>query len=106
MLQRLGRSCLVLSLTLLLPNLHAENKSEKLYVATPLTRDREFTAGIEGPACDAQGNIYAVCYGKDRTIGKVAPDGKGEIWVTLPGKSAGNGIVFDRAGQMYVADYG
>jgi sugar lactone lactonase YvrE len=35
----------------------------------------------------------------------VTPDGKGEVWVTLPGKSVGNGIVFDRKGLMYVADY-
>src|SRR5262249_48392876 len=31
--------------------------------------------------------------------------GRPEIFVTLPGKSVGNGIVFDRAGLMYVADY-
>jgi gluconolactonase len=78
---------------------------DKLYVATPLTKEKEFTVGIEGPACDAAGNIYAVNYARQQTIGKVTPDGKGEIWVTLPGKSTGNGIVFDRKGLMYVADY-
>jgi sugar lactone lactonase YvrE len=80
--------------------------AEELWVATPLTKDKDFTAGIEGPACDKQGNIFAVCFGKDFTIGKVTPEGKGEIWLTLEDKSAGNGIVFDKAGQMYVADYG
>jgi len=35
----------------------------------------------------------------------VTPQGKGEVWVTLPGKSIGNGIVFDRKGFMYIADY-
>src|SRR3954447_17788946 len=78
---------------------------EKLFVATPLTEDKSFTPGIEGPACDAAGNVYAVNFARDRTIGKVTPDGKGEVWVTLPGKSTGNGIVFDRKGLMYVADY-
>ena len=28
------------------------------FVATPLTEEGAFTEGIEGPACDAQGNIY------------------------------------------------
>ena len=75
------------------------------FVASPLTPPKEFTAGIEGPACDAAGNIYAVNYGKQGTIGRVTPDGKGEIFVTLPNGSVGNGIRFDRAGAMYVADY-
>jgi gluconolactonase len=78
---------------------------DKLFVAKPLTADKAFTAGIEGPACDAAGNVYAVNFARQQTIGKVTPDGKGEVWVTLPGKSTGNGIVFDRKGLMYVADY-
>ncbi len=78
---------------------------EKFFVAKPLTEKNSFTAGIEGPACDAQGNIYVVNFAKDGTIGRISPDGKGEIWLTLPGKSVGNGIVFDRKGFMFVADY-
>lgn len=76
-----------------------------LYVAMPLTQPGEFTPGIEGPNCDREGNIFAVNFGKQQTIGKVTPAGKGEIFVTLPGASTGNGIVFDRAGTMFVADY-
>jgi len=75
------------------------------FVATPLTQPNQFTAGIEGPQCDRDGNIYAVNFSKDQTIGRVTPDGHGEVFVTLPGKSTGNGIVFDRQGRMYVADY-
>jgi gluconolactonase len=82
----------------------AEDK-EKLFVATPLTAEKSFTAGIEGPSCDAKGNIYAVNFARQQTIGKVSPDGKAEVFVTLPGKSTGNGIVFDTKGTMYVADY-
>src|SRR5262245_13866181 len=82
-----------------------EKKGEKLFVSSALTKEKEFTAGIEGPACDAKGNIYAVNYEKEQTIGKVTPKGKAEVWVTLPGKSNGNGIVFDQKGIMYVADY-
>ncbi len=78
---------------------------EKLYVAKPVTPSKIFTAGIEGPVCDQAGNVYAVSFGNKYTIGKVTPDGKAELWVTLPGKSAGNGIVFDRQGMMFVADY-
>src|SRR5262245_39203308 len=78
---------------------------EKLFVATPLTAEKAFTPGIEGPACDAEGNIYAVNFARQQTIGKVTPEGKGEVFVELPGKSTGNGIVFDRKGLMYVADY-
>ncbi len=79
---------------------------DKPYVATPLTKPMEFTAGIEGPACDAEGNIYAVSYqNKAQNIGKVSPKGIAELFITLPGQSAGNGIVFDKQGRMYIADY-
>lgn len=101
----LTSSCLLALLTLVLPAGRSADDEEKRFVATPLTKEKEFTAGIEGPACDAKGNVYAVNFGKQQTIGKVTPDGKGEVWVTLPGKSTGNGIVFDRKGMMYVADY-
>ena len=77
-----------------------------LFVATPLTEEGLFTKGIEGPACDAEGNVYAVSFGQARAIGKVTPDGKAELFVLLPEGSAGNGIRFDRTGKtMYVADY-
>ncbi len=81
-----------------------ESAKEELFVATFLTEKNGFTSGIEGPACDADGNLYAVDFAKNHTIGKVTPDGKAEIFVTLPGKSTGNGIVFDPAGRMFVAD--
>jgi gluconolactonase len=73
---------------------------DRLYVATPLTRSREFTRGIEGPACDRHGNIYAVSFRQAENIGKVSPDGSAELFLTLPGKSAGNGIVFAHNDDM------
>jgi gluconolactonase len=82
----------------------AQEKDEQLFVASPLTKPGEFTTGIEGPACDRQGNIYAVNFARQGTIGRVTPQGMGEVFVSLPGDSIGNGIRFHR-GQMYVADY-
>lgn len=76
-----------------------------LYVARALTNEAAFTPGIEGPACDRAGNIYAVNYEKQGTIGRVNPKGRGEVFVTLPDGSVGNGIRFNRTGQMFVADY-
>jgi len=78
---------------------------DALYSARPLTKTGEFTKGIEGPCCDREGNIYAVNFGREQTIGKVTAEGAGELFVTLPGKSVGNGIVFDSHGRMFVADY-
>jgi len=75
------------------------------FIAKPFTDEKSFTLGIEGPACDKEGNVYVVNFAKQQTIGRITPDGKGEVWVTLPGKSTGNGIVFDKKGMMYVADY-
>jgi sugar lactone lactonase YvrE len=84
---------------------HGVQADEPLFVAKPFTAEKSFTTGIEGPACDAQGNVYAVNFARQGTIGKVTPEGKAEVYVELPNKSVGNGIVFDRQGVMYVADY-
>lgn len=78
---------------------------EDLFVATPLTADNKFTTGIEGPACDAAGMIYAVNLQDQGTIGRVSPDGKTEVAIRLPGTSVGNGIRFNRQGDMFIADY-
>lgn len=92
-------ACLILSLS------STAGAEEKLFVATPLTKTGEFTKGIEGPACDKQGNIYAVNFEEQGTIGLVTPAGKGKVFAKLPGTSVGNGIRFDREGEMYIADY-
>lgn len=104
MMRRLSRMLPTLAVLLAVATASAADK-EKLFVAKPLTADKAFTAGIEGPACDKKGNVYAVDFARGRTIGKVTPEGKGEVFLTLPGKSSGNGIVFDPKGMMYVADY-
>ena len=78
---------------------------EKLFVAEPLTQPPEFTKGIEGPACDREGNVYVVNFQREGTIGKVSPAGQSEVFLELPNKSVGNGIVFDPSGTMFIADY-
>src|SRR3979490_2826652 len=74
-------------------------------VASRLTEPHSFTGEIEGPACDREGNIYAVSFARKPTIGRVTPDGKGEVFIEMPAGSLGNGIRFDRKGMMFVADY-
>lgn len=64
-----------------------------------------FTEGIEGPATDQEGNIYAVNYKTQGTIGKTTPTGESVVFITLPNGSIGNGIRFGSDNQMYVADY-
>jgi len=76
-----------------------------LFVSTPTTRINEFTPGIEGPATDAHGNVYAVNIYHQGTIGKVTPAGECSIFVSLPEDSVGNGIRFSRDGRMFIADY-
>lgn len=78
---------------------------EDLFVASPLTADNEFTIGIEGPACNAAGMIFAVNLQEQGTIGRVSPSGKAKIALRLPGTSVGNGIRFNRKGDMFIADY-
>ena len=78
---------------------------EEGFVARPLTPEGAFTSGIEGPACDKRGDIFAVNFQREGTIGRVTPKGKAELFFELPVGSVGNGICFDRQGRMYVADY-
>jgi sugar lactone lactonase YvrE/nicotinamidase-related amidase/type 1 glutamine amidotransferase len=78
---------------------------EPLFVARPLTLPGEFTTGIEGPAGNADGDIFAVNFGQQGTIGRVRGNGVGDIFVTLPEGSVGNGIRFGKNGTMFVADY-
>ena len=79
--------------------------NEELFVAQEFTPLNGFTSGIEGPACDAAGNLYAVNYARQHTIGQVTPDGDASVFVELPPGSIGNGIRFNSEGFMFIADY-
>jgi len=64
--------------------------------------------GIEGPAVDADGNLYFVTR-TGLTNGKILrlrPGAKkSEVFVPLTDGRLGNGIRFDKDGRMYVADF-
>lgn len=75
------------------------------YKAAPLSAEQGFTDGIEGPACDAAGVLYAVNFERQGTIGAVTPEGDGHVFIELPAGSIGNGIRFRQNGLMLVADY-
>ncbi|GAA3410926.1 SMP-30/gluconolactonase/LRE family protein [Paenibacillus hodogayensis] len=79
--------------------------SNELYQSRVFTPPGLFTSGIEGPACDGQGNLYAVNFERRHTIGRVTPEGEGGVWIELPNGSVGNGIRFGRDGDMFIADY-
>lgn len=78
---------------------------EESFVAKPLTVPHAFTPGIEGPVGDSEGNVFVVNFEEQQTIGRVDVNGLGEVFMTLPGTSTGNGIVFDPDGNMLIADY-
>lgn len=67
--------------------------------------DKVFTQGVEGPVVDENGNLYAVNYQQQGTIGVVAPNGEHSLFVALPEGSIGNGLRFNSHGQLLVADY-
>lgn len=80
-------------------------QTNTLYVATDFTKEGLFTAGIEGPATDKSGNLYAVNFERQGTIGIVSPSGKASLFIELPEGSTGNSIRFNSKGDMLIADY-
>jgi len=82
-----------------------KGSSTDLYNASAFTAVNSFTAGAEGPATDTAGNLYAVNFAREGTIGIVNPEGNSNVFVELPNGSIGNGIRFNSKGNMLVADY-
>lgn len=79
--------------------------TQELFTVSDWTKDGDFTNGIEGPAVDANGHLYAVNFKEQGTIGVIPKKMQPELYVTLPEGSTGNGIRFDRHGNMLIADY-
>lgn len=100
---------LLLLLSFLMTEARIPGQTGESFSSEPQTVDwlpeGTFTSGMEGPATDEKGNLYAVNYGKDGTIGIVRPDGTHACFVVLPEGSTANGIRFGKDGKMYVADY-
>jgi len=80
-------------------------KSDISYVSEDYISDGIFTQGVEGPAVDKNGVLYAVNYQQQGTIGRVVGKHKVDTLLTLKNGSIGNGIRFDGIGNMYIADY-
>ena len=100
----MNKTSILIAISILLFACNTQKK-EQLYTTTDFVPDSAFTAGVEGPAVDKAGFVYAVNFAEQGTIGKISPAGKAELFLILPCESVGNGIRFDRAGDMYVADY-
>jgi sugar lactone lactonase YvrE len=77
----------------------------QVYEARDITAENIFSENIEGPNVDKYGNLYVVNYLKDGTIGLVKPNGDVELYVTLPEGSIANAIMFDKRGNMLLADW-
>jgi arylsulfatase A-like enzyme/sugar lactone lactonase YvrE len=87
------------------PRAAKPDAAERLFEAEPLTAEGAFTPGIEGPACDRTGALFAVNLAREGTIGQVSPTGSAAVFLSLPGTSVGNGIRFGADGTMFIADY-
>jgi sugar lactone lactonase YvrE len=79
--------------------------SDSNFISRPFTEPLGFTKGIEGPACDRAGNLYAVNFARRHTIGKVTPAAECSIFLELADGSTGCGIRLNRLGEMFIADH-
>lgn len=94
----------VLSISLFTGLLSCTNTKTQEKADTRFFCDSLFTAGIEGPACNAAGDLFVVNYQKEGTVG-VFRNGKDSLFTILPSGSIGNGIVLGPDGQLLLADY-
>ena len=94
----------IFTTSLLVPG-YSQTDTSGLFISRVLTPVNSFTNGVEGPGVDANGNLYAVNFHHQGTIGKITPAGEASIFVELPAGSIGNGIRFNKHGDMLIADY-
>ncbi len=79
--------------------------NKKTNFSKDFTKEHLFTRGIEGPATNSLGEIFAVNFKSEGTIGKVDKYGNVVLFTELPNGSVGNGIRFDKDDNMFIADY-
>lgn len=92
-------------LLIFLVSIQMKLSAQVLYTCQDLTEEHLFTGNCEGPAVDAQGNLYAVNIHKDGTIAILKSGSSPEVFLQLPGGSVGNGIRFNSSNEMFVADF-
>jgi sugar lactone lactonase YvrE len=80
--------------------------SQPLFTSEAFTAPGSFTSAIEGPACDVEGNLYAVNYDRPHTVGRVTPEGETSVFLEFTDGSSALGIRFDSKGYMLIADKG
>lgn len=97
---------LYISILIITLNLFLSCKKDKfINTSIDYTKVSIFTKGVEGPAVDSKGNLYAVNFKEEGTIGIIDSEGEASLFTKLPNGSIGNGIRFDKNDNMYVADY-
>lgn len=94
-----------LAAALLTVTVASRSAEDALFTARVFTPVHSFTSGVEGPAVDQAGMLYAVNFEKQGTVGQITADGQASLFVTLPEGSIGNGIRFNQQGDMFIADY-
>lgn len=82
-----------------------QKNNQSLFEVGHYTEPGSFTSGAEGPSVDTHGNLFAVNYNRQGTIGKVTPDGEAAVFLELSDGSIANGIRFNSKGEMFLADY-
>ena len=82
-----------------------KSAAHELFKSSVFTPVNGFTSGVEGPAVDKSGIVYAVNFNHQGTIGQATPKGAASVFIELTGGSIGNGIRFDSHGNMFIADY-
>lgn len=76
-----------------------------LWKTQDVTAEHVFTSNCEGPATDKNGNLYVVNIERDGTVALIKEKEEPTVFLSLPEGSIGNGIRFNKAGEMFIADF-
>ena len=75
------------------------------FVARDLTTAGRFTKNAEGPEFTRAGRLFVVNCERDGTVCEVFPDGRVEVFVSLPEGSTANAIRETSTGTLLLADF-
>lgn len=79
--------------------------SQPPFVARDLTAPERFSNNAEGPEFTRAGRLFVVNCERDGTVCEVFPDGRVEVFVTLPQGSIANAIRETSDGVLLLADF-